>query len=237
MKKLLYLAVLLATIDCTAQTGYGPELGIGISNMRFAPDPSIFTASTTTAIMSGRIGGILDVAINRQVYFQPGLFVARRGNKRSFSFYVSDSLNESVDQTVAINYADLPINVIYKTGTQGKGRFFIGAGATLSYIIGGRNKYTAQGKYNDTPFVVNNDSKIAADVTFKGFDVGLNLTSGYELPSGLYFRAYYTIGSNDIGLGYETDKNRMGGISIGYTFGKGRNVKKETEDLIDRSTN
>jgi len=67
------------------------------------------------------------------------------------------------------------------------------------------------------------------------FDIGLNLTAGYELATGLFFRAYYTTGVTDIGLGTEVDKNRVWGAGAGYIFGKGRNINKETDDLIDKT--
>ncbi len=122
---------------------------------------------------------------------------------------------------------EVPVNLIYKTGVQGKGRFFFGLGATPSYAIGGKNKFQAKGD-TTKPFSVNNTSAITANNPIALFDIGLSMTAGYELATGLFFRVYYTIGVSDIGLGGEVDKNRMWGIGTGYYFGKGRNMKENS---------
>jgi Outer membrane protein beta-barrel domain len=230
------LALLLTAVPASfAQLGFGPEVGIGMSSMHFAPELG-FTSASTTAILSGKIGGTIDVHLNKKLSFQSGLFLSRKGQTRDFSFYSSDSLNEYVHQTLTINYIDVPVNVLYKTGVQGKGRAFFGIGITPSYIIGGRNKLKADGVSNDTAYHTTIDREIANGKPVGMFDIGVNLTGGYELPTGLFFRIYYTAGMKDIGLGREIDKNRMWGVSAGYLFGKGRNINKEADDLIDHST-
>ena len=178
----------------------------------------------------------MDLPLNKHIYFQAGLSFSRKGAVKSFSYYKNDSFNETVRQTLNISYFDLPLSVMYKSGIQGKGRFIIGIGATPSYIIGGRNKLQDHQVYRDTLTNTNDNLKISVGKTVSGFDIGVNLTAGYELPTGLFFRVYYTAGVNDIGIGTEIDKNRMWGIAAGYLFGKGRNINKETDDLIDKST-
>jgi hypothetical protein len=234
--RILIVLIFLNPCPAFAQPGYGPEIGIGLSSMHFAPAAG-FTSASGSPIASGRIGGIADFGLNRHFYLQAGLFLSRKGQTRDFSFYTNDSLNESVHQTLTINYLDIPVNLFYKTGFQGKGRFFFGLGVTPSYIIGGENKFQAKGVSAGTPFVINHDSKIVAGNPVAMFDIGMNLSAGYELATGLFFRAYYTSGVKDIGLGGEVDKNRMWGISAGYIFGKGRNINKEADELIDKTTN
>jgi hypothetical protein len=232
---LFLFAVFIITVPrANAQFGYGPELGVGMSSMHFAPVEG-FTSASVSPVFSGKIGGGIDLGLSKKVYFQSGLFVSLKGQNRNFSFYSSDSLNESVKQTLNIAYFDLPLSVVFKTGFQGKGRFFLGLGVTPSYIIGGKNKINSVGVYNDTPFTTNSNTKIVAGSPLAMFDIGVNVTAGYELATGLFFRLYYTVGVNDIGLGNEIDKNRMWGIAAGYFFGMGRNINKEADDLIDKS--
>jgi hypothetical protein len=237
MRSLFLLSALLFAVAFSthAQLGYGPELGIGMSSMHFAPNLA-FTAASGTPILSGKIGGTIDIHLNKKLFFQSGLFLSRKGQTRDFSFYSSATLNEQVHQTLTINYIDLPVNVVYKTGMQGRGRAFFGLGVTPSCIIGGRNKLNADGVINDTPYHTTIDRQIANGNPVAMFDLGVNLIGGYELPTGLFFRIYYTAGLKDIGLDREIDKNRMWGISAGYLFGKGRNINKEASDLIDKST-
>ena len=206
-----------------------------MSSMHFVPAPE-FTSASTTPIASGKIGGIVDISLNKHFYLQPGLFLSREGQTRSFSYYTSDSLNVAEQQTLSIYYIGIPINLLYKTGFQGKGRIFFGLGVIPSYILGGSNKLQVHGAYNGVSFSNDSTTKIVSGNPVAMFDIGLNLTAGYELTTGLFFNAYYTPGINDIGLGAETDKNRMWGIAAGYIFGKGRNINKDAADLIDKST-
>ena len=228
---------LITACSAEAQIGYGPELGLGISTMQFAPPmyPD-YTSASVSAIFSGKIGGLIDIPLNKHLTFQGGLSLAREGAVRSFSYYTNDSNSESVHQTLYINYFNLPLNLIYKTGTQGRGRFIFGIGAVPAYIIGGRNKLQDQlvvaGVSSDTI----SNTQIAKGITVSGFDISLNITAGYELPTGLFFRAYYSPGMENIGIGTEIDKNRMWGISAGYIFGKRHNINKQADDLIDKST-
>jgi len=227
----LFLFLLVGA--ATAQTGYGPEIGVGMSSMHFAPAPG-FTAASGNAIFSGKAGGIVDAGLSKRIYLQAGLFLSQRGQTRDFSFHTNDTLYEYVHQTLTINYIDLPVNIVCKTGLQGKGRFFFGLGVTPSYILGGRNKFQATVD-NGTYSSVSNNTRIASGNPLAMFDIGMNLSAGYELATGLLVRAYYTMGVRDIGLGGEVDKNRMWGISAGYLFGKGRNINKEADDLIDKT--
>ena len=236
MRRLLFLPVLLLCITTIfAQPGFGPELGLGVSTMHFEP-PFGFTSASTSAEFSGKIGGVADFKASKHIYFQPGIFFSRKGQSREFSFYTSDSLNLDVHQTLMINYIDVPVNLVYKTGIQGRGRVIFGAGVVPSYIIGGRNKQQRQGVSDGVPFNNSTNTLIASGNPLALFDIGVNTFAGYELPTGLFFRAYYTAGVRDIGLGGEVDKNRVWGVSCGYLFGKGHNINKEADDLIDKST-
>ena len=235
---LLFILFFAVALPAHAQVGFGPEVGGGISSMHFAPPlyPIAYTAASTNNIASGKVGGLVDIPMNKHFYFQAGVSLSRKGAVRSFSYYKNDSFNESVNQTLYLNYLDVPVNVLYKAGVQGRGRFFVGIGATASYLMGGRNKLYDHQVYNDTLTITNDNTRVIAGTTVGGFDIAVNITSGYELPTGLFFRTYYTIGVNDIGMGTEVDKNRMWGIAAGYLFGKGRNVNKDPDDLIDKST-
>jgi Outer membrane protein beta-barrel domain len=233
----LVFALISFTTSAFSQAAVGIEGGIGMSSMHFAPStyPILYTSASTGAIFSGKIGTLADIPLNKHIYFQAGLSLSRRGSVRQFSYYENDSFNEHVNQTLSIYYADAPLSVIYKSGMQGKGRFIAGIGATFSYIIGGNNKLSDYSVFKDTLTNTSSNGKIIDGSTIHAFDLGLNMCAGYELPTGLFFKVYYTIGVNDVGIGTEVDKNRMWGISAGYFFGKSRDVNKETDDLIDKT--
>ena len=217
-----------------AQISIGPELGIGVSNMRFDPPAGIVTSISNKAILSGRAGGNIDLSTSKHLYLQSGVFVSQKGHIRNYKVFVNDSFNATVERKLYIHYLDVPVNVVFKTGFEGRTRFIAGMGATFSYIIGGRDKVTGGGVYEGRPYTLDNNDRLVADKTLAGFDLGINFITGCELPNGILLKAYYTIGWNDIGKGIEGDKNRMGGISLGYFPGKGRKINKEADDLIDK---
>ena len=231
-------ALIILCYPAFSQAGVGVEAGAGMSSMRFAPllQPIAYTSGSTGAIASGKAGVFVDVPLSKNIYFQGGLYFSRRGAVRDFAYYHNDSFNATVHQELDIYYSDAPLDVIYKSGTQGGGRFIAGIGATFSYIAGGSNHLKERQVFNDTLSNTNGVYPISTGNTLYGFDLGVNLLAGYELPSGLFFRAYYTVGTSDIGVGTEIDKNRMWGIAAGYIFGKGRNIKNEKDDLIDKGT-
>lgn len=237
MKRSLVVLFLLLANTCMAQIGYGPEAGIGMSTFKFQPPsyPVIYTSSSVTPMLSGRIGIIVDLPITKRAYFHAGVSFSRKGAERAFSYHYSDSFNEAVSQKLSINYFEVPLILLYKTGMQGKGRFVAGIGATPSLIAGGRDKYADAGTTDGVPFSYAGEEKINVGKTLKSFDIGVTLTAGYELPTGLYCRVYYTGGVSDIGVQTEVVKNRVLAIAIGYVLGNGRNINKETDDLIDRT--
>jgi hypothetical protein len=228
------LSALFLSVACAAQVGLGPEVGVGMSSMYFAPVPE-FTSAATSSIFSWRAGGLVDFGLNKHIYVQSGIYFSQKGENRDFSFFSNDSLNEAVKQTLTIYYIDVPVTVVFKTGMQGKGRFYLGLGADPAYIMGGSNKLHAKGATNGIPFNTNIDQKIVSGNPLAMFDIGMHLKAGYELPTGLFVGAYYIAGMKDLGLGYEKDKNRMWGITAGYIMGKGRNIMAEKNELIDQT--
>lgn len=221
------------SLCASAQLGFGPEAGIGKSNMRFVPD-NAFNLASTKSIVAGRIGAMIDAPFNRHIYFQSGLFYSFKGHRRLYSFYQSDSLYDTEERSLRLGYLDLPLSIVFKTNEQGKSRFFLGVGGTFSYQVSGTSVFHAQGKYNDTAYVV--DATTGTDGLLRKFDLAATFFAGYELPTGLFIKAYYISGVKDLGMTTEISKNRMWGIGAGYIFGKGRNINKDADDLIDKST-
>jgi len=235
MRSFLALLVLLIPITLRAQPGFGPEIGVGMSSMNFAPDLR-FTSASHRPVFSGKVGALADLKFTSRIYFQVGLCFSRKGQYRKFSFHTSDSLNAAAEQILSLHYVEVPVAVLYKTGMQGKGRVIMGLGAAPAYIIGGRNKLHLWGADSGVHFDHRTNNPVTSDKPLAMFDIGVYATAGYELPTGLFIRAYFISGVKDIGLGTEIDKNRAWGLSAGYLFGKGRNINKEVEELIDKGT-
>lgn len=216
------------------QTGFGPEAGLGICYMHLVPPLPFQQASEVTRV-SLRLGGTADLALNKRIYVQAGLFYSLKGGNNYYSFYLSDSNREAYSRVLDIGYLEMPVNVVYKTGMQGKGRFFAGLGASPAYIVSGNGTWQWSGVNGGVPFSGSGKENLANGKMLLLFDIGMNVTAGYELPSGWYVRALFTSGVKDIGNAGETDKNRVWTVSAGYYFGKGRNINQEADDLIDHS--
>ena len=230
----LFLFLLLATSPRShAQYGYGGEIGLGMSSMRFAPE-MIYSTASKKPVFSSRIGAIVDLPMNKTYYFQTGLYCSLKGQQRNFSFHRNDSFNASVSQSLHLYYVDVPLNICVKSAMQGKGRIIGGIGASLCYNFAGSGTFASKGALGGFAFDDNFKGSIAPNTHFKAFDLGLNLFAGYELPNGWFFKAYYSAGINDIGTSTEIDKNRMWGLGAGYLLGKGRNINKEKDELIER---
>src|SRR6187431_1801425 len=110
MRTLFFIASLLICSCVNAQPGIGPEIGIGMSTMRFSPDTR-FSSASHSAIFSGKIGGVADFRFTKRIYFQAGISLSRKGQYREFSFYTADSLNLAVKQTLTLYYADVPVMI------------------------------------------------------------------------------------------------------------------------------
>ena len=228
------MMVLYQTIPATGQTGYGPEVQIGMARMHFQPN-ILYTAAQSHYTPAYGIGGNIDYPVTGKVYLQAGLLVSRKGDDRTFSYATNDSFHESVTQKLGMAYAELPLGVTLKTGTQGRGRCLFTMGLKPGYVIYGTNKIHVAGVYAGASYDTSTNTRITNGNPVYSFDMALILSAGYELPTGWYFRFTYAPGINDIGLGGEVDKNRTLYLSCGRIFGKNRDIRKEEDDLIDHT--
>lgn len=208
MKKItLLLAAVVGTITVsTAQVRIAPEVGAGFNTMNY--DPSLGT-STSFAI-GPRVGGIVELKFSDNLYLQPGIAWAMKGGKLDLL---------GIDVTTTLHTIDVPVNLMYKLGKEGSGRFFFGLGPNLSYAFSGKVKIGTGSSAEEEDVTFGSDTS-----DFKAIDFGANVNVGYELPSGFYARAYYQMGfvnnSNDATF---TRKNMGFGLAIGYFFGNKAN--------------
>ena len=233
----VYTIFLLTACGARAQVGFGGEAGMGVATMKFAPSlsPIHYTTGTANPVASGRIGGLIDVPLNQHFTFQTGVYLVRKGAVRYFSYHQDDSFHEEVHQALLLSYLELPVLLLWKSGMQGKGRMVLGIGPAVAYLAGGSNKLEDNVVFAGVSNNTSGTYRVQRGSTVTGFDIGVHLLAGYELPTGLFFRVSYTDGGRDIGLGTEIDKNRTWCLTAGYITGRGRNINKETEDLIDHS--
>jgi Outer membrane protein beta-barrel domain len=144
-----------------------------------------------------------------QLGLKGGLEFIEKGSKYSESGYTS---------TIALNYIELPIDVIYQYPVMDNGSVFAGLGPYFADGIGG--------KTNDGSSTTNS---FGGSDGFKRFDAGLHLTAGYRMSCLLSASLVYEIGivniaNNSNGLsgpGYPTlgDHNHVFSINLAYCLG------------------
>lgn len=223
MKRLCLLFTIIAiATTAKAQIGYGPEGSVGYCWFKTLPASSY--SVTQHSIMGFRLGGVLDIPMSDNFYFQSGIFWSQKGGiKKDEYVFNSDTAYEHTKETIHINYLEVPLTVLYKTGAQGGNRFFFGLGATIGFMMNGKDKISDQSFFSGQPYEYNATEKLSSHV-----DVSAMALLGYEFSSGFYVKAYYAAGvSNVSNIPDEIDKNRIVGIGLGYFF---RSRKQKDED-------
>jgi hypothetical protein len=208
MKKITLLFAFAATTfgAAKAQVRFAPEVGAAMNKV--VTDPS----SSASFKIGPRIGGLADIALTEHLYLQPGIAFAMKGAKATL-------LGLEVNSN--INYVEVPVNLVYKLGTPGGGRLFFGAGPYVAYGISGKTK-TSGSFFGITIPTTEEDMTFGSDSSdVKALDFGGNVAVGYELPMGLYARAYYQMGfANLSNVPGSSSKNMGIGLAVGYMLGR-----------------
>lgn len=214
-KKFLVPALLLMSATAFGQTQFAPEIGVTMYNQTWKSKMLGTKFSQTTDLQPGlRIGGVADITIADHFSVQPGIFYNLNRTKLQ-----NTTLGIETVSKYTMHAIQVPIYFLYKSGTEGEGRFFAGLGPNITYNIAGnvKSKVTALGAS------VEDDRKLKfggdASDDMKPFNVGGSVTAGYELPSGLYFRGSYNMGLMNMLPKGDSDnslKDMSFGLSVGF---------------------
>lgn len=139
-----------------------------------------------------------------------GLEFVEKGSK------YDDGLGDK--ETLALNYLEIPVDVVYEFKVPNCGAVFLGLGPYAAYGIGGKDKYTSAGQTVST--------NSFTDSTGKRFDFGLSFTGGYQVSCLWSASIAYELGliniyntSNSGGSGV-TVKNHGWSFNVAYCFGE-----------------
>lgn len=222
---LMFIVGILGSINAQ-EVKFGIKAGMNLSTLGsdLKNDFKEFDMSQKTRI-GFHIGAFVDVEIIENFYIQPGLFYSSKGVKAKESGY---------EETLNLNYLEIPILASYRIAISDKVKWHINAGPYLAYGLGGKIKtkddsnwdddddwdyYSARSEdYDDDG--VNNKVFDKNGGDLKRFDFGLSLGTGVE------FNAFYVGLKYDLGLvniaGNSWDKTKIKNsnfaISVGYTF-------------------
>jgi hypothetical protein len=222
MKKLpvFMLAMILSGI-ATAQTLI-PRLGGTMAKVSMADN--MLNSNHTNTFKSGfLIGAGYEIAISDLLAIQPEFLFHQKGSKIRFS-------NGSFDQTVGLNYLELPVLVKLKFGI-----IYVTAGPYAAFGIGGNYKFENDGdsfsskvKFGKEPDNYSGDDAYIENA----FDFGIAISGGVVLFERIEIDIRYSHGFADIhdfgntfvileSNGDSDNKimNRSIQLSVGYRIG------------------
>ena len=210
----------------------GPELGLNITTMTQRVNGSKISNEMLPGL---KVGGVLDIGITHHFAVQPGLFFSMKGYKNDYSRtrVIGNLLyTEYYNETVRLNYLEIPINFLYKSGLYSGGRFFIGGGPYVGIATGGSINLEVerelQSNGDGTRIRETSERNIDIGTSAKNDDImpadaGLNITGGYEFRNGIFAMANMGVGLANIQPGGNDNnylRNMALGFSVGYLFGK-----------------
>jgi hypothetical protein len=220
MKTGLLTALVLAFSTQVFAQGVGIEAGVSMNSLRGDIGGTKISSSMRPQIRAGVVASEL---LSDRLSFQYGAFYAAKGGNINYSSSFIDNgatVEQSTDGFLRVDYAEIPLSLVYNTETANKGKFFIGAGPYIGLAFGGVVGFTREFSFNNTvkrlevlyPATVGDDE----NDDFKFFDAGLHLHLGYELPKGFYTKANISYGLTNINPTENTLKNNSIGLTIGY---------------------
>jgi len=232
MKKILSIIGLLGlgSAAMAQDIKIGPEVGAALTTMSQNVNGTDYS---TNYQLGFRAGGTIDIQFNQSFSLQSGVYVStNNGTESNYTRYYKTGAgipsSETDRRKYGITYLSLPVYALFKTGTEyyDDPHFFVGIGPSFNVGVGGgfKREYTYTTNGIGIPTTYNNDVSYGNDRVnndLRRFDMSANVTVGYEMPVGVFFRAYYGVGLLNLAPGGGADnafRNSGGGISIGYFF-------------------
>lgn len=198
MKKILLLMAIVAVcFGANAQSKFGVKAGFNFSSMTLKNNG---LGLDTDVIPGIHIGFLMEKPLTNGFYLQPGLLFSTKGT----SYFHGSS-----DFEIHTNYLELPVNLVYKAELK-SAKLLLAGGPYFAYGVGGKIK--ENGEEEDIKW-----GKKDKWYSLKPFEVGLNISLGFELHKFQY-TLQYGFGLNNISANEGTKGNKVFGISAAYIF-------------------
>jgi hypothetical protein len=183
----------------------GVEAGVNLNNLADRYE----NETTSNQIKMGFHGGVVaDIGLGNTFSVQPGLRYSLKGGQqeRNQAVILNDKPgNIMYKNKLSYHYVELPVNLVYKTGVEGSGRFLIGAGPYVAYMVNATNKQkikTTGFDHNGNAFDEDKSKSYSFNIgddpdeqdVIKGLDYGAQAFVGYELPMGLFAKVGSQVG-------------------------------------------
>lgn len=214
MKKIALIALaLIASVTTYAQTTItrtpvkiGVKGGLNLPGYKLINNGNEKDTKTTTNF---HLTGFVDLSINNNFYFQPGLSLQGKG-----ATFIDNSTFTITQNTLGL---EVPLNFLGKINA-GPGKLFIGAGPYVAANIVGKNK-AANNTGDKTTTELNFGNANKDDL--KTFDLGMNFLGGYEFNNGFTIGGGYGYGFSNLrpeGNSNNKTANRVWSFSLGYIY-------------------
>lgn len=208
MKKTIVVmgALIIGCATVKAQkVSFGIKAGVQQNNLTARYESDGEWERTNDAGAGFHVGGLADISLADHISVQPAVLFNSKGTV------------PASDTKIKMFAIDVPVNFLYKTGG-----FFLGLGPNLSYGISAKmsGESEDQDLYKKYPVGEGDEEKSM----LKRFEIGANLTMGYQFKNNILISTNYTQGLGNISGIDESElgkiRTRQVGISIGYMFGK-----------------
>ncbi len=224
-----FLLIIILTIT-TLSAAYSQKIRIGITagpifsnNTRedihiTDTDPTKERTRSSRGVLSYFGGFAASVPLSKNIIFRPQIQYILKGWRNHFD-YTSAA---DYDSRIKAQCIDLPLNFVYNIPTK-NGRFFIGAGPYLSYVLSGNIHDERKG---DSPLTFNSSDTTGNGKPTNRFDIGGNVIAGYEFRNGFFctinyshgFRNFRILDTEQQIVVNPSNKNTAVGLGIGYMF-------------------
>lgn len=197
-------ALLLLNYAHAQQSSFGFTAGATFASYKVTASSISITSKTKTGFT---VGITSSIPMGKSFSFEPALNYLQKGG-------VIKETGTSDKST--FNYLELPLNFVYNAGSA-KGKFFVGAGLSVSLGLSGKNKYN-DGSNTETTDIKFGSDELTDDL--KPFEAGINFLAGYQFKGGFLVAANYNAGLSNIAVTSDGDNskahNRYFGVRIGY---------------------
>lgn len=213
-----------------AQVGIGVEAGINLNNLA---DRYENETQSNQIKVGPHAGLVFDIPVGTNFSVAPAIRWSQKGAvvESNYNGVNGNGQPAAIEEKSkrTYNYVEVPINLVYKTGTPGAGRFMIGAGPYIAYLAHASEKLKMTMRVagvEDEEAVVS-DHQIGVgekdDDELKALDYGAQAFLGYQMSSGIFAKVGSSVGFANTALnknmnGDFQSKNYNFFFTLGYMF-------------------
>jgi hypothetical protein len=183
----------------------GPTGGVIFSHQNQKSNTYNFEGVYTSRI-SFIAGASMDIRIRKNFNFQPEVLYSLKGGTYT---------NLKEESKVNLGYLVVPMVLSYKLDLN-KAYMVFGAGPYVSKLVINNHSYIQNGKDVES-------GKLRVGTNYdtdqiKPWDAGFKFKLGFEHKKGLFFNAFYDLGTADVNPQFTITHNKAIGVQIGYLF-------------------